>query len=468
MFAHKFMSANKKNAFKKRSFRVESLESRQMMAGDVMASLVGTDLYISEAAQQVGGDNGIRISRMPTGKIQVLGTLANGSSSTMSKVNGQAAQEFTVNGSLFVNLGAGNDRVQIAYDGTNGVPTFGRMVIDVGAPSPVISKAPINSTPTNTSTAKSVGDSDQVLIWGANTRDSVTINTGDSNDWVYIGQVNVGDGIGNDKLSINTGAAGDQVTIKGATIRGDVDIQTYKSLAETDQDGVFINAAFDISLPDLYKATVISGSTNVRMGGGDDSFLVSDPGYVDANVFYNVLETHGFVSVDTGAGNDSLLVRNANIGDASSDDVNLDNFVVNTGAGADSVRFHNVNIGANLQLQMYSSGLEADIDIAAIDHLYSLGDISVLTGGGDDQVTLDNVTAHRELNVDTSNGNDHLDLLDYVYGLGDVNLFGGLGTDRLTYRSNNFLHNVTKTGWEFVNGIAQLGQKSTVITTVRK
>ena len=455
-FRKKNQSANaRKNAISKR-LSMESLEGRQMMAGDVIASLVNGDLYINESPQQIGQDNGIRISKLASGKIQVLGTVANGTDPVASKVNGLASQEFTVNGSLFVTLGAGNDRLQMGYDGGASAPTFNRVQIDVAAPPQVVSKASALSSPlTGVVDAFTPQDSDQVLLWGANTLGSMSIKTGDKNDWAFLGQVKVGDGVGVDNLTINTGSAGDQVTLRGTTVTGNLDIQTYASLAEFDADGVYIDSTVNPANPSQNIPTLVNGGTDIRMGGGVDSLFVTDPAKNDANVFWTVFQTHGWVSVDTGDGNDTVLVRNSKIGEATYDDVNLDNLVINTGAGADTARLHNVTMGANMQLQMFKSVTEADIDVATIDHLYSLRDISVLTGGGDDQVTLDNSTAYWTLNVDVSGGNDRVDLLDYVIALKYTNLFGGDGTDRLTYRSNNYLHNAVKTGWEYINGVPQ-------------
>ena len=448
-----FRNKTPANAIQKKSnnrrLSLESLEGRQLMAGDVVASLFNGDLYISEVSQQVGQDNGIRISKLASGKIQVLGTVANGTDPIATKVNGLSAQEFSVNGSLFVNLGAGNDRVQMGFDGGSSAPTFNRVEINVGAPLPVVARTLIGGAP-NTFTPQ---DSDQVLLWGANTRSSMSIRTGDKNDWVFVGQVNVGDGIGVDNLSINTGSGGDQVTLKGTNVRGNLDIQTYALVAEGDQDGVYIDSTTNSG---VNVRTIVAGSTDVRTGGGADFFMVTDPARPDANVFETVFETHGYVLVDTGAGDDTVFVRNSNIGEETYDDVNLDNLIVNTGSGADSARLHNVNVGAYFQLQTFNSVLEADIDVANIDHLYSSRNITILTGGGDDQVTLDNSTAFWDLNIDTSSGNDRVNLLDYVIGLKNTNLFGGDGTDSLNYRRNNFLKNLKETGWEFVNGFPQL------------
>src|SRR5262245_54327038 len=49
--------------FKPTALRVESLESRQMMAGDVTAYMSGADLYLTEAAGQTGRENSVIISQ---------------------------------------------------------------------------------------------------------------------------------------------------------------------------------------------------------------------------------------------------------------------------------------------------------------------------------------------------------------------------------------------------------------------
>ena len=52
---------------------------------------------------------------------------------------------------------------------------------------------------------------------------------------------------------------------------------------------------------------------------------------------------------------------------------------------------------------------EADVDTAALDHVYAFGDVGVRTGAGDDVITLDNITAYKSLNVDAGAGNDRIE-----------------------------------------------------------
>ena len=62
----------------------------------------------------LGRDNGILVSELTNGKIHIQGTAVTG---TASKINGQASRDFLVTGSLFVNFGAGNDRVEFSAVG---------------------------------------------------------------------------------------------------------------------------------------------------------------------------------------------------------------------------------------------------------------------------------------------------------------------------------------------------------------
>ena len=117
------MSKSRKSAsLRPRRFLMEQLETRQMMAGDVAAYVQNGNLYINEAANQVGLANGVRVAQLTNGQIQVIGTESNDGTTGVSRVNGVAAQNFTVPGSLFVNLGGGNDRIQLGFSDGAGIP----------------------------------------------------------------------------------------------------------------------------------------------------------------------------------------------------------------------------------------------------------------------------------------------------------------------------------------------------------
>src|SRR5690606_18212853 len=105
--------------------------------------------------------------------------------------------------------------------GGSSAPNFNNVNINMGAPDLVIAQ--------KTQVAKgSVGgifnpqDGDQVFGWGFNARGAVNVSTGVGNDWVFIANSNIGDGLGVDKLTINTGAGNDTASIKGMTILGNL------------------------------------------------------------------------------------------------------------------------------------------------------------------------------------------------------------------------------------------------------
>jgi hypothetical protein len=70
-------------------FRMEQLETRQMMAGDVAAVVTAGNLYLSEGGQ-LSGDNGVLISQLENGLIRVQGTDANQAGGAKSLINGKA------------------------------------------------------------------------------------------------------------------------------------------------------------------------------------------------------------------------------------------------------------------------------------------------------------------------------------------------------------------------------------------
>ncbi len=268
-----------------RKLRMEQMEARQMMAGDVMARVVDGNLILDEAIGQAGRDNSVMISQVAPGTVRVAGgTLADG---TMSKINGAASQDFTVPGNLVVRLGGGNDSFSCS-----GVapPTFNDVNIDVAATAGFINSP----------------DKDNVHLSYATIKGSVTVNTGADNDQVGM----VGSSIAGN-VSINTGAGADNVYLQNltGTVGGAVDIQTFSSLAEKDADNVSL------------ISDNVFGNINVRTGDGSDFFLI-----------YNVTSHRDF-NLDAGAGGDSLQLINV---------AALDNFFANLGDGNDNFSASNL------------------------------------------------------------------------------------------------------------------------------
>jgi hypothetical protein len=271
---------------RQRKLRMEQMEARQMMAGDVTASVVNGNLVLNEAAGQAGLDNAVLISQVAPGQISVSSKLAPDGSASL--INGQASQIFNVSGGLIVNFGGGSDLV--IFDGS-APPTFQDVNLNMGAPT---------AQPLNTP------DVDQVIMFNANIRGSLTVNTGADNDWVFLGNADIGDDVGIDNVTINAGAGSDAVTLKNlhGIINGSIDIQTFDSLSEVDTDVVVLEKTF------------AKFNVGIRTGGGDDQ------------LFLNNVTAYQDMTFNMGAGNDSAEITYATV---------VDDLMAEMGDGGDTL-----------------------------------------------------------------------------------------------------------------------------------
>lgn len=457
-------------------FRMEMLETRQMMAGDVAASVVNGNLYISEALGQTGLDNGVRVFQVSPGVVRVMGAENNGDGS-VSRVNGQQFQDFMITGDLNVNLGAGHDRLHLGFDGGASAPSFNNVNINMAAPELVIAQ--------KTQVAKGglggVGgvfnapDNDQVFGWGFNARGAASVNTGVGNDWVFISNSNIGDGLGADNLTINTGAGADTASIKGTTLLGNLRIQTYANVNENDADTVWMDSALDSSFN--VRPTYVTGDVSVYTGGGNDFLMLGD----STDPYFTGLGfmTNGYFQGYLGAGDDVVDVSAAKFGNGPA---HWSNLVLYTGAGADDVTVDfdssliavgdpMPEINGSLIIQTYDSLAETDADKVTIP----IGQIGFATyiwlGGGDDQFSLTAGNWGSYVIVDAGAGNDTGFAAGFLYetaeirmGEGNDNmtlahlrakkltLDGGNGVDRLTRTSPSAVDQLFQSGWEYVNG----------------
>jgi hypothetical protein len=305
-----------------RKLNMETMEARQMMAGDVMATVTGGTLYLNEASGQAGRDNSVLVSQIAPGRIRVTGN-ATTTDSTLSKINGATSQDFNVTGGLVVRFGGGSDL--IVFD-ASAPPTFTNVDIDTAAP-PIVAqplvRGTVGTTPFN------APDKDNIIMWGAHITGNLTVNTGADDDWVYVANTSIG---GN--VSINTGAGADTAQLENmlGTIGGSIDIQLYSSLAEKDADCAWldhvyaygnINARGGDGADLLHLDNVTSYKDfNLDAGAGDDKLEVNDVCAVDNffaqlgdgndNATINDLYLiNGKTQIDGGAGTDSLTKTGA-------------------------------------------------------------------------------------------------------------------------------------------------------------
>jgi hypothetical protein len=310
---------------RQRKLNIERMEAREMMAGDIAASVSGGTLFLNEASGQAGGDNSVIVSQIAPGRIRVTGNYTT-TDNTLSKVNGAAFQDFNVSGGLTVKFGGGSDLVvfdQLAP------PTFTNVNIDLAAPPIVATQMAMAKTVGGVATPFYAPDKDNLIMWGANITGNLTVNTGADSDWVFIANTPIG---GN--VSINTGAGADTAQLKNmpGLIGGSVDIQLYSSLAEKDADvawldHVYANGNINVRAGDgadlLHLDNVTSYKDfNLDAGAGDDRLEANDVCAVDnffaslgegndAADIKNLYVIHGKTQIDAGNGSDSLTKSGA-------------------------------------------------------------------------------------------------------------------------------------------------------------
>jgi hypothetical protein len=436
-----------------RKLRMEQMEGRQMMAGDVFAYLQNGSLYVNEAQGQAGRDNGITISQMENGIVRIQGhDPLNTTTGTPSKVNGAAYVDLQLPSSdlgtgrnLYVNLGGSEDQI-VFQNGTGGVPTFQNVSLSVGG---VVKKG--------------TSENDRIIVNSLAVHGSLTVDTGAGDDWVFLSSTTIGDGWGADLATINTGAGADTVTVKNGTqIHGLLDIQTYYALSETDADTVY----FDTE-------AMGDGAILIRTGGGADNFMITNPS--SSAVFFSGLTVYGNLTVDLGAGNDVAYVRGLKT---------TGNFQLLMGAGADNVTIDNrviyqldgqafvPSIGGNVDVQMYSTITEADADVLNIYDGIIYGSVTARMGAGNDTFLLvDAEFIGNDLDLKMDAGNDSAEISGYVVdhlmtwmGEGEdilrlgktwayrLLMDGNLGTDRLYTTLETKAQYFDYLGWEYVNG----------------
>jgi hypothetical protein len=124
---------------------------------------------------------------------------------------------------------------------------------------------------------------------------------------------------------------------------------------------------------------------------------------------------------------------------------------INTGNGDDVVRFTNVSMLGNLSLSTGAGAdqvfADADDAVASSVGLQVRGTAVIHTGTENDVVSLQNSSFSQNLILDASGGDDIVDIEDSTFGR-LVNLFGGAGNDRLTNVGNTFTRSPYITSFE--------------------
>ena len=385
----------------------EPLEKRQMLAGDVTASVSGGVLTIT-------GDNvsnNIAISAgANAGEVVVSGATTTGTDEGNTLVNGQAdAVTFTgVTDDIVVQMNEGFDKVVVTDLDIAG--DF-RATLGAGNDSLIFRSAAsmsadldLNGTAELTYGPVHIGGDVRVFGGFGNDR-FVTADARIDGDLEFFG------GAGNDQVAVSgsvaTNGVGDDVTLDLGTGENTVNASNFSVGGDLSIDDQEATAGSSVTLFNVH----VEGDIDLDTSDFNDTVVVQGSTGVDAQL-------HAVnVAVDTGAGDDSITVRHVTAG-------TLD---VSSGTGHDTVLIANAAVSDTLQIRTWAGRDTVTINDVEVAHL------RVDTGSGNDlaSVKLNNVDAVDAV-FNTGAGTDTLSLNASHFSSLRVNLGNGRDTAVLT------------------------------------
>jgi hypothetical protein len=259
----KSATMSRRNHFSPRHLGMESLESRQMMAGNVTASVSGGNLTVTGD----GSANGIIVFQLGEGQFRVVGSNQGGAATRIRQGNSLANYQ-TVNGvtgDITIDMRGSNDRVTFSN-----TPAFGQ----------------VSNVPRDLTIFTGDGQ-DNVSLTRLRVGDDVRVDLGGQNDNFQISDSIVGadDGQANHNLEVFGQAGEDDILIfnnqNEVLVRGDATINT----GPTNEDD-------EVTLHQLH---VLDDLEVLTFGGGDDVFVWD-------------CQINDDLTVDTGEGRDSAVI----------------------------------------------------------------------------------------------------------------------------------------------------------------
>jgi hypothetical protein len=299
---------------------LERLESRQLMAGEVLIEVVDHQLHITGDAL----DNNIAIEWLGGDSYQIRSTFSNNCLAneppTMIRVGNSVAESQTVSGvtdDIEINMRGGADVIRLRGTLTTAFWAPQDLTIDTGT-----------------------GD-DYVGLYKVNMGDDLEVDLGDGNDDFSARLFYVGTRAGDHDLVVRGGNGLDWVGLYYGTVRDEVRLEMGY---DNQWDGVEID--------DL----VVFNDITILTGAGDDEVEVRDL-QVSDDLTIDAGDGADQVSLDQtaadelfarlGTGNDELSIRDSHVrradlngGGGSSDDFSFTHFVTD-----ESLNFYNFEFG---------------------------------------------------------------------------------------------------------------------------
>lgn len=428
---------------------MEALEPRQLLSGNVAASVVNDNLVINGD----GSSNDIVITvGNKMGRYQVS------SGTNPTKINGIGTPFMSsiVRGDVIINLNGGNDTLRLT-----GIYVPGELAINTGAGSDIVimlntsiggdfSFTNADGTSSTTMTSVTVHGNasyqgstgvDRLTATSLTVLNSMTVLGGGLNRNFYtfsnstIGAFNGG------LFTLRSGGGHDQATFTGMTFNGGVDLRnTDVNLSTSEVHDVFSisdSATFNYSI-DLTN-NIFVDAVNISTGSSADVVTISNDAFrgpvsilthqnndtvsINGGTFTNT------VLINAGVGKDSLsIATTANVtfdGDVTIIMPGSSN-ILNLGSGASSANF---NAGVSLTMN--------GTNVVSLSNMTFAKDVTILTSAGNDMITINGCTFDGTFTLDTGAGNDIITVASAgaVAFNGTASITGGSGTNTVNLGS---------------------------------
>lgn len=292
---------------------------------------------------------------------------------------------------------------------------------------------------------------DSVGILGLRLRGRLDVHMGDGDDRLRISESEVGRGIavhlggGENGLGLDKVASGADIAIFGRA--GSNTVRLNEVRAADDLSLVLGNQTDRVGLE---KVGV--GQLAVQLGDGNDTLEISDAraadgiaigaGAGDDSVHLADVSTRERLRIEGGTGNDQITVEGTAplaIGGgeepvAIASQPRLGGLEIADAGGDNTIRLSNLRIG-NGGLHVRTAGGE---DHVGITHVAVRGRTGLSTGAGNDRMSIVESLFAGEFSVHMGHGDDGLGIRGSIFR-GPAILISGDGTDRLEQSGNQFL-----------------------------
>ncbi len=369
--------------------RFESLETRQLLAGNVAATLSGGLLTLSGDAAA----NNVQISQLTNGDWLVKGIA--------TKINGANSQPFSGVTDITVDLVSGQDVLKVS----NGTLTGDLNISFSGGGNKTVQLSALHAS---NFLVESGAGNDSVVATNLTADNVINFDLNAGNDTIVDSGLHAGGSI---LAFVGTGK--NAVSINNCTAVGEYDIDARGTNAISvansttgDELFIFCNGSSTIAINNVTAAT----SSSIFGGAGANVIAINK---------LTVLQ--GEEDINTGPAADAISIVNSHFGQNQTATDDVQGLYIQSGLGSDTVSISNTTVVGHLRLDT-SGVLQPD------------GTVIIPIDGqpfdGNDVVALNKVTVLQQTVINTPTNFDWTGLLDMLTGNGaDVVSLNGVITD---------------------------------------